>query len=107
MVFPNLTTLSALFSLLATTLRALPLATNLTDRAVQIPYGAYIHHCYVPGTVALTFDDGPYIFTEELLDILAAYGAKATFFVNGYNLANNEWLLRRVVNEGHQLASHT
>ncbi|KAL4886926.1 hypothetical protein BJY04DRAFT_176832 [Aspergillus karnatakaensis] len=111
MVIPKLSTLSTLFSLLAATIvpsaQSAPVTANLTDRAVQIPYGAYIHHCYVPGTVALTFDDGPYIYTEELLDILAAYGAKATFFVNGYNLAGNEWLLRRIVNEGHQLASHT
>jgi peptidoglycan/xylan/chitin deacetylase (PgdA/CDA1 family) len=27
--------------------------------------------------------------------------------VNGYNLENNEWLLHRIINEGHQLASHT
>ncbi|KAL3476963.1 hypothetical protein BJX99DRAFT_226838 [Aspergillus californicus] len=47
------------------------------------------------------------MYTEELLEILSWYGAKATFFVNGHNLANNEWLIRRIVNEGHQLASHT
>ena len=33
--------------------------------------------------VALTFDDGPSDYTEELLDGLKKYGAKATFFVLG------------------------
>lgn len=113
MLFPNVPSVASLFSLLAATLipNAQALATNtianLTDRQPRVSYGVYIHHCYVPGVVALTFDDGPYIYTEELLDILAQYGAKATFFVNGHNLAGNEWLIQRVVNEGHQLASHT
>ncbi|KAI9375207.1 hypothetical protein BJX61DRAFT_193579 [Aspergillus egyptiacus] len=111
MVFSRVPNLAALFSLVSSTLvssaEALASNSNLTDRAVSVPYGTYIHHCYTPGAVALTFDDGPYIYTEELLDTLANYGAKATFFVNGHNLAGNEWLIRRIVNEGHQLASHT
>ncbi|KAL4817445.1 hypothetical protein BDW67DRAFT_159524 [Aspergillus spinulosporus] len=113
MLFPNMPGVASPLSLLATTLilnaQALAISTiaNLTDQQVHASYGVYIHHCYVPGTVALTFDDGPYIYTEELLDTLAQYGAKATFFVNGHNLAGNEWLIQRVVNEGHQLASHT
>ena len=36
--------------------------------------------------VALTFDDGPHpVYTGEILDILAEYDAKATFFVIGKN----------------------
>jgi peptidoglycan/xylan/chitin deacetylase (PgdA/CDA1 family) len=113
MLFPNVPDVVSLLSLLAATLvlnaQALAIDTiaNATDRQAHVSYGVYIHHCYIPGTIALTFDDGPYIYTEELLDILAQYGAKATFFVNGHNLAGNEWLIQRVVDEGHQLASHT
>ncbi|KAL4908911.1 hypothetical protein BDW74DRAFT_74824 [Aspergillus multicolor] len=116
MVFPKLPGVAFLFFLIATILipsaesLAVDTKANVTDRQVQlvqIPYGVNIHHCYVPGTVAITFDDGPYIYTEELLGIFAQYGAKATFFVNGHNLSGNEWLIRRMVNEGHQLASHT
>ena len=36
--------------------------------------------------IALTFDDGPSVQTDRLLDALAEYGAKATFFVSGYRL---------------------
>ncbi|KAL4804449.1 hypothetical protein BDV18DRAFT_162213 [Aspergillus unguis] len=109
MVFSQLSTAATLLSFITATFlpnsHALATGQRLTGRAVAT--GVYITQCYVPGQVALTFDDGPGIYTEELLDTLAAYGAQVTFFVNGYNLAGNEWLLRRIVNEGHQLASHT
>ncbi len=61
--------------------------------------------------VALTFDDGPDpSYTPQYLDILARYGAKATFFVLGTMLeAGDDYaaLARRCVQEGHQVASHT
>ena len=57
--------------------------------------------------VALTFDDGPGPYTEELLDGLAARGAKATFFTVGNRAAASPDILNRIVSEGHQLASHS
>lgn len=57
--------------------------------------------------VALTFDDGPYpVFTEQILDILAQHGVKATFFVTGSHLQQYPELARRAVAEGHELANH-
>ena len=58
--------------------------------------------------VALTFDDGPAAtYTAAYLDILAKYGAKATFF----NLSSNEVeypeLAQRVAGSGNQICSHT
>ncbi|CAE6501969.1 unnamed protein product [Rhizoctonia solani] len=41
--------------------------------------------CTEPNTVAITFDDGPYNWTMELVDLLDKYDAKGTFFVNGNN----------------------
>ncbi|KAH0491983.1 hypothetical protein TgHK011_003383 [Trichoderma gracile] len=82
----------------------------------EVPYGKAIYHCKVPGTVALTFDDGPWEYTEELLDLLDNHGVKATFFVTGRNLGKGaindetkDWprLIRRMKDEGHQIASHT
>jgi peptidoglycan/xylan/chitin deacetylase (PgdA/CDA1 family) len=40
--------------------------------------------------IALTFDDGPFNFTMHLLDVLASYGAKATFFVTGNNMGKGQ-----------------
>ena len=58
--------------------------------------------------VALTFDDGPDPkTTPRALDILKKYGAKATFFMVGQNIAGNEAIVKRVHNEGHQIGIHT
>lgn len=58
--------------------------------------------------VALTFDDGPDPdVTPALLDELKRYGARATFFVIGENLASHPELGRRIVAEGHAIANHT
>jgi peptidoglycan/xylan/chitin deacetylase (PgdA/CDA1 family) len=55
-------------------------------------------------TVYLTFDDGPSIYTKEILDILDRYGVKATFFVvNG----KQNHLMKEIVNRGHQIGLHT
>ena len=56
------------------------------------------------GTIYLTFDDGPGIYTDDLLDILAMYNVKATFFVTG---AGDDSTILREFKEGHALALHT
>lgn len=56
--------------------------------------------------VALTFDDGPHEETPDLLDILKARDARATFFVVGENVIKWPATARRIVAEGHELASH-
>jgi cellulose synthase/poly-beta-1,6-N-acetylglucosamine synthase-like glycosyltransferase/peptidoglycan/xylan/chitin deacetylase (PgdA/CDA1 family)/spore germination protein YaaH len=61
-----------------------------------------------PGLVALTFDDGPDPrWTPAILDILKQEGVPATFFVIGKNGQAYPDLLRRIVNEGHELGNHT
>lgn len=58
--------------------------------------------------VAITFDDGPHpIFTPQILDILAKYNAKATFFVTGSKAQQFPDILKREVKEGHEIANHT
>jgi peptidoglycan-N-acetylglucosamine deacetylase len=57
--------------------------------------------------VALTFDDGPSAWTEPILDILGETGARATFFVIGDAIAGREHIVRRIVDEGHEVANHT
>ncbi len=56
------------------------------------------------GTVYLTFDDGPSAYTAELLDVLAKYGVKATFFVT---CGGDDSMILREYNEGHTVALHT
>lgn len=58
--------------------------------------------------VALTFDDGPTPeFTPAVLDILAAEGATATFFVTGREASENAAAARAIVADGHELANHS
>ncbi|MAB29313.1 MAG: hypothetical protein CMJ53_08585 [Planctomycetaceae bacterium] len=58
--------------------------------------------------IALTFDDGPVPgMTERVLEMLDELGVKATFFMIGSLVENNEDLARQVVENGHQVASHT
>ena len=58
--------------------------------------------------IALTFDDGPNATTTpQALDILAKYKIKATFFVQGKNIAGNEAILKRIQAEGHEVGNHS
>ena len=56
------------------------------------------------GTIYLTFDDGPGQYTDALLDILAKYNVKATFFVT---CSGDDYLIKREYDEGHAVALHT
>ncbi len=58
--------------------------------------------------VALTFDDGPGKYTGQVLDMLAAHNARATFFVIGRNITPEfRPQLARIVAEGHEIGNHT
>ena len=57
--------------------------------------------------VYLTFDDGPSIYTNDILDILDSYNVKATFFVVGKEETNAEEALQRIVDERHTLGMHS
>ena len=58
--------------------------------------------------VALTFDDGPSSeCTPRLLDILKKENVKATFFLVGKNIKENEDIVIRMKNEGHLIGNHT
>ncbi|WP_245652256.1 polysaccharide deacetylase family protein [Rufibacter tibetensis] len=59
-------------------------------------------------TIFLTFDDGPIPeVTPFLLEQLALYRAKATFFCVGENLIRYPEIAKKVATEGHRLANHT
>jgi len=70
-----------------------------------------------PGTVAITYDDGPIgDYTSHILDVFKTYNAKATFFITGNNINKGQIdvassgfipVIKRMYSEGHQIASHT
>lgn len=58
--------------------------------------------------VALTFDDGPSPkYTPLLLDGLKERNVRATFFLLGKNVKENQELVQRMQAEGHLLGNHT
>jgi peptidoglycan/xylan/chitin deacetylase (PgdA/CDA1 family) len=57
--------------------------------------------------IALTFDDGPSKYTEQILDILAQYDGKATFFVLGMKVWNNRQTVRNIIGQGSEIAGHS
>ena len=56
----------------------------------------------------MTFDDGPIPGpTEFVLDELAKFNAKATFFCVGENIKNHPEIFKRLHQEGHRVGNHT
>jgi peptidoglycan-N-acetylglucosamine deacetylase len=59
------------------------------------------------GKVALTFDDGPDVYTEPILELLRAYGVRATFFVLGSKASQRPRTIRTAVGDGHLVENHS
>ena len=69
-----------------------------------------MHRRFLTGRreVWLTIDDGPDpLDTPRILELLAAHGAKATFFVIGENAARHPEIIRAITAAGHEVAHHT
>ena len=83
-------------------IETLSVTRTVEVKAVEIP------DAVLPGekTIYLTFDDGPGPYTKQLLDLLAIYGVKATFFVTAEH-PEYEDLIGRAYREGHTIGVHT
>ncbi len=77
-----------------------PPATGISEEE-NLASDGDIHKVY------LTFEDGPSDNTGEILDILAQYDVKATFFVVGKEDEESKALYQRIVDEGHTLGMHS
>ncbi|KAF8752464.1 Polysaccharide deacetylase [Rhizoctonia solani] len=72
-------------------------------RLISRAGASVVTKCSVPNTVALTFDDGPYTWTNELVDLLDENGAKVGCIYDDANAKR----VKYVYDKGHQVASHT
>jgi len=65
----------------------------------------------IPGRYAfLTFDDGPSVYTQKILDVLNNKNAPAIFFVQGESINNRSdarEILNLILEEGHYIGLHT
>lgn len=75
------------------------------------PAGARISYSSVRTdqmVLAMTFDDGPHpTNTPRLLDILKQRNIKATFFLIGRSAKTHPQIVRRIIEEGHEIGNHT
>lgn len=104
----SLTVLLLLFLSMLTPLYLTYRQPNFLIRHLQRRWPDVLWH--VPTShkvIALTIDDGPSLYTRQILNLLAANGAHATFFVLGANIdeADND-LLPALVRAGNELANH-
>lgn len=59
-------------------------------------------------TIYLTFDDGPTpVITDEVLNLLDKYDAKATFFCLGRNVDRHRDLFGSIISKGHAVGNHS
>jgi peptidoglycan/xylan/chitin deacetylase (PgdA/CDA1 family) len=94
--------------LLASSTLGLPIESPVN--VIRQAAGVVITKCANPGMIALAYDDGPYQYTSQLVDILDQAGAKATFFWTGtlYGcIYNQAAAVKKAFASGHQIASHT
>lgn len=89
----------------------LPLVLLLTIISKSIPDGVFRldigHSDLGEKAIALTFDDGPSGYTQELLEGLSVYDAQVTFFVLGSNAEKYPEVVKRAYDEGHQIGNHS
>lgn len=87
-----------------------PASGMITDeqfKSVPTPY-ELTQYGAAAKQVALTFDDGPDPkFTPQILNVLKAKGAKATFFLIGMQAEKYPGLAQRIYREGHEIGNHT
>ncbi|MCB9760275.1 MAG: polysaccharide deacetylase family protein [Alphaproteobacteria bacterium] len=99
---------------LAAAISSPPLQVLPTMPGIQYPAGPgepvagiYRFDRY-PGYLALTFDDGPRAGrTDAVLDVLAAAGVRATFYVLGSRVSQAPDTLRAAVQAGHRVGLHS
>lgn len=58
-------------------------------------------------TIYLTFDDGPSMRTEEILDLLGEHNIKATFFIVNNESEKAKEIVKRTYDEGHTIGVHS
>ncbi|MCI8388611.1 MAG: polysaccharide deacetylase family protein [Clostridiales bacterium] len=106
-VFPH-RRLAQFLSLLYILTLPLSITVSSVDNSTDNNQIAVYYHDNSEKLIALTFDDGPhYKYTEEILDILDEYNAKATFFVVGELAERYPELILRELAEGHEIGNHT
>jgi peptidoglycan-N-acetylglucosamine deacetylase len=85
-----------------------PVILRSLKRLVLPALGTITHVATREDLVALTFDDGPDpMHTPRVLEVLARYDARATFFMVGLNAQRHPGVVDQVIRGGHAVGNHT
>ena len=85
-------------------------ARLIAEGKIYVPDPAEVEGIYVKDDVKtcyLTFDDGPSMITDDILDTLKKHDIKATFFVIGEQMQYYKDTVRRMYKEGHTIGNHS
>lgn len=77
------------------------------QRAELYPHAYYLMGDPEKKQIALTFDDGPSIYTRKIVEKLNDNNIKATFFMVGYKIEQNIELVKEIHQYGHVIANHS
>lgn len=81
---------------------------RVQGRDLYDPRGILWHGNRTLPEIALTFDDGPNpSTTPQVLDALKAEGVQATFFLLGKRIKENPDIVKRMLEEGHEVGCHS
>lgn len=70
-------------------------------------FSTSIKYNYNKKNIAITFDDGPSIYTNDIINYLYENGCTGTFFVLGNKALKNQNTLLNAINKGNEIANHT
>lgn len=83
------------------------LVLGINNLRINFFHKSYWHGNRKSKDISITFDDGPDpTLTPLILDLLLKYQFKATFFLIANKVKDNPQIIKRMVNEGHTIASH-
>jgi len=75
---------------------------EIIDPSIKVEHNSSDNHCLI------TFDDGPHpVGTPLILEVLKKYSIKAIFFVLGYNCRQYPEILKKIVDDGHEIGIHS
>ena len=88
---------------------------DMDNNSINRIYDSYYEYDFITNSdrdddrklIAITFDDGPNYNTNRVLDILKKNDVVATFFVLGSRIKGNEYILKKMVNNGNEIGNHT
>ncbi|WP_433222668.1 polysaccharide deacetylase family protein [Microtetraspora malaysiensis] len=107
MALHRLAPLAAICALTLSATLTAPAQAQVQTHSTATQQRAAEPYCETHKCIALTFDDGPAEYTNDLLKVLKKYKAKATFFLIGSRVQKHPKVTKNITKAGHEVGNHT